>query len=289
MTTLGRPQVISSSEELKKFISSITSPSELYVDLEGYQLGRHGTISIITILVHPLGTVGLLDVSTLGASTFNTISEDSKTIKSILEDPDIPKFFWDVRNDADALWGLYEIGLAGVTDLQLFEKASRDYDKTFLCGLDKAVECDLKPSLVDLTRWKTTKTVIKNQMSTNVFSTRPLSDAVIEYCANDVVHLPKLHQIYLKRIRSDWPGKAMDESARRIKESKSAAYKSQSPTKVYGPWPSQAPAYLLESEIPGDLDEEHDWEYDDYDDYYDGPTSCRDIIDICDYALYYSD
>ena len=31
-----------------------------------------------------------------------------ETLKSILEDPDIPECAWDVRNDADALWALYK-------------------------------------------------------------------------------------------------------------------------------------------------------------------------------------
>lgn len=40
-----------------------------------------------------------------------------ETLKSILEDPGIPKCALDVRNDADALWALYNVGLASVTNI----------------------------------------------------------------------------------------------------------------------------------------------------------------------------
>lgn len=54
--------VISTTEELQAFISSIPPSSELYLDLEGKSLSRHGTISIITILRHPERLIGLVDV-----------------------------------------------------------------------------------------------------------------------------------------------------------------------------------------------------------------------------------
>ena len=49
------------------------------------------------------------------------MSYSGKTLKSIFEDPDIPKCLGDVRNDAEALWALYHVGLAGVTDIQFLE------------------------------------------------------------------------------------------------------------------------------------------------------------------------
>lgn len=38
----------------------------------------------------------------------------------------------------------------------------------------------------------------------------------IQYCINDVIHLPDLHALYLRRIEGDWLDKAMEESARRL-------------------------------------------------------------------------
>lgn len=79
--------------------------------------------------------MGLIDVLALGKEAFATASNNGKTLKSILEDPNIPKCAWDVRNDADALWALYDVGLASVIDIQLLENASRVGDKTYICGL----------------------------------------------------------------------------------------------------------------------------------------------------------
>ena len=139
MTTASTPTLISSVPELEVFLSSISSSSTIYLDLEGNCLSRHGTISLITVLIYPQRVVRLVDVFVLGTQAFTTTSANGKTLKSILEDPNIPKVAWDVRNDADALWALYNVGLAGVTDIQLLENASRAGDKKYVRGLDKSV------------------------------------------------------------------------------------------------------------------------------------------------------
>jgi hypothetical protein len=51
--SLSTPALISLVPELVGFLSSIPSSSTLYLDLEGKNLSRNGTISIITILIHP--------------------------------------------------------------------------------------------------------------------------------------------------------------------------------------------------------------------------------------------
>jgi exonuclease 3'-5' domain-containing protein 1 len=111
------PTLISSMAELEAFLSTIPPSSTLYLDLKGSSLGRHGTISLITILIHPQRVVRLINVLVLGKSAFTTALNSGKTLKSIFKDPDIPKCLWDVRNDANALWALYHIGLAGVTNI----------------------------------------------------------------------------------------------------------------------------------------------------------------------------
>lgn len=70
--------LISSLAELKAFLSSITQDSTLYVDLEGNNLGRHGTITLITILVHPQKVTRLVDVLTLGSLVFTTAAGDGR-------------------------------------------------------------------------------------------------------------------------------------------------------------------------------------------------------------------
>ena len=52
-----------------------------------------------------------MDVLVLGKQAFTTASNNGKTLKSIFEDADIAKCTWEVRNDADAWWALYQVGL----------------------------------------------------------------------------------------------------------------------------------------------------------------------------------
>jgi exonuclease 3'-5' domain-containing protein 1 len=166
--------LISTTAELEAYVSSIPPSSTLYLDLEGKSLCRHGTISLITILLHPEGVLRLVDVLSLGESAFTTTSKDGKSLKYTFEDPGIPKCFWDLRNDADALWALYKVGLAGVVDVQLLENASRVGDKTYLCGLEKAVQLDMELGFTELSRWTSSKREIKSLMSANVFAIRPV-------------------------------------------------------------------------------------------------------------------
>ena len=152
-TPASTPTLISSVPELEAFLSSIPPSSTIYLDLEGNCLSRHGTISLVTVLLYPQKVVRLIDVLVLGKQAFTTASTNGKTLKSILEDANIPKCVWDVRNDADALWALYQVGLAGVTDIQLLENASRAGDKTYLHGLDKSIQSSLKLGFMEVHRW----------------------------------------------------------------------------------------------------------------------------------------
>ncbi|KAL7624639.1 hypothetical protein AAE478_006208 [Parahypoxylon ruwenzoriense] len=292
------PTLISSKGELQAFISSIRPSSTLYLDLEGNSLSRHGTICIVTILVYPQGAVNLIDVSTLGESSFTTEASDSRSLKSILEDPSITKCLWDVRRDADALWGLYRVHLAGVIDIQLLENASRAGDKTYLSGLDNAVQRDLNLGSIERYRWNTLKSQIKRLMPTDIFAVRPLGPETIQYCANDVVHLPDLHAVYLRRITNDWLAKAKEQSSRRVDEARSVSCSPSSAERALGPWGRGTDRGIvsfgglleeLDNQTVEDFERDFfgddvDWDYDDG-----WPESCRDIIDDADYEYYYSD
>ncbi|KAF5663320.1 3' 5' exonuclease [Fusarium circinatum] len=208
--------MISSLTDLESFIDSISSGATLYLDLEGKNLSRNGTITIITTLVHPTKVTKLIDVHTL--------------------DPLISKCLWDVRNDADALWAHHKVRLAGVTDIQLLENASRVGDKTYIRGLDICVEKDLRLGFMELHAWVRTKRAVRTRMANDVFSRHPLDSETEQYCINDVLHLPALQDTYKKRIDSQWMKKVMDESARRVVEACSPEYEPQSENKKLGPW-----------------------------------------------------
>ena len=91
----------------------LSSPT-IYIDLEGVDLCREGSVSILTLLIDtgiPTGRGCLIDVYTLGPQAFNTAGTKSKTLKDILEDKEIPKVFFDVRNDLDALFAHFDVAL----------------------------------------------------------------------------------------------------------------------------------------------------------------------------------
>ena len=56
----------------------------------------------------------LIDVHVLGDQAFTIASSEDTALKSTLEDPNICKYIWDVRNDANALWFHYGVSLAGI-------------------------------------------------------------------------------------------------------------------------------------------------------------------------------
>ena len=245
----------------------------------------------------------LIDVFVLGKPAFTTASNNGKTLKSILEDPDIPKYAWDVRNDADALWALYYIGLAGVTDIQLLENASRTDNKTYIRGLDRSVQFDLKLGFIEINHWIRTKKEVQSLMSADVFAAQPIDVKTAQYCVNDVIHLPDLHALYLRRIEGDWLARAMEESALRMAEAHSPGYEPQSPTKKLGPWGSGTEKCVvtsdkmledleerkmedLERDMCGD-DDDNDVGYYDYDENDDWSTNaadgafCPEALDSC--------
>ncbi|KAH6629773.1 ribonuclease H-like domain-containing protein [Boeremia exigua] len=258
MTTRPKSALIESESGLQEFLPVLSQSSGLYFDIEGFNLSRHGTIAIISILAHPSNQVQLIDVSTLGALAFSTASEDGKTLRSILEDHSIRKYIWDVRNDADALWFHYGVSLGGITDLQLLENASRPDDKTYVRGLDKCVQYDLKLGFMETNRWLQTKQDTRKLMHTytNLFSIRPMDPKTAEYCQNDLVYLPALREMYMARIKPEWLAKAEKESAHRVAQAQSAEYDPQSERKKLGPWGSGGNKRILTFEQMCEMEEE---------------------------------
>lgn len=111
--------LIDTAEALSSLVSKLyeldhTRPA-LFVDLEGYDLCRHGRIALITIYASPLEMTYLVDVTVLGEVSFTTEGDNlpGKTLKTLLEDKAIPKVLFDCRNDSDALYNLYKIDMGG--------------------------------------------------------------------------------------------------------------------------------------------------------------------------------
>lgn len=138
------PIVVDSQEALTDMLVSMggaldtpNAAADLSVDLEGYHLSREGTISLVQIFVNATNVVYLVHVAVLGAAAFSTPVDATSgifkgmplTLKTVLESSAVTKLFWDCRGDSDAIFHLYDVKLAGVVDVQLWDIATRGPSK----------------------------------------------------------------------------------------------------------------------------------------------------------------
>lgn len=123
---------------------------------------------------------------------------NGQTLMGILESPHIPKVFFDVRNDSDALFHHFNVKLAGVINLQLMELATRYYSRKYVSGLAKCIDRDALLTTDEMQTWKASKEkglklfAAERGGSYEVFNVRPLPDDIKEYCVQDVQFLPEL-------------------------------------------------------------------------------------------------
>ena len=220
-----------------------TNVASLYVDLEGIRLSRAGSISLLVIFVAPKNHVYFIDVHKLRDAAFTTTSADSTTLKTILESPNVPKVFFDVRNDSDALHHHFGIRLKGIEDVQLMENAARPAGgRRFVNGLERCIDRDAPLSLAEKRDWKAAKERGLELFhpskggSYEVFNARPIGTDIELYCVNDVRFLPQLRVLYLGRLDDGWKQKVAQETEKRVQESQSLAYQPQSENKKFGPW-----------------------------------------------------
>ena len=207
-----------------------TSPPSLYIDLEGVYLSRHGSISILQLHIHPTNTTYLIDIHTLSATAFSTPGSDGQTLGSVLSSATIPKVFFDVRNDSDALFSHFQISLANVHDIQLMELATRSYSRKFVKGLLKCIEEDLQLTSIENKTWKANKEKGRNLFAPErggnyaVFNERPMARDLILHCTQDVQYLPKLWAYYQSKLGTGWARKVETATEDRVLLSQTSSY-----------------------------------------------------------------
>lgn len=238
--------IVDSSTSLVSLLNDLenqsTSPPSLYLDIEGIKLSRYGSISIIQLFHLPLNRVFLIDVFVLQDAAFDTSNLSGTSLRSIFESPTIPKVFFDVRNDSDALFGHYNISLQNVHDIQLLEVATRSRSKDRVAGLRKCIECDARLSVEAKRKWRVTKekglALFSEQgvASYAPFNSRPMLQDVIDYCAQDVIYLPILWMVYSKKISEKWLQRVQEETRRRVSMSQTESYDPHGKHKVWSPW-----------------------------------------------------
>ena len=277
----------------------------IYIDLEGVDLCRMGSLSILTLMIDtgiPTRRVYLFDVHLLSADAFNAAGVKQKTLKDILQDDKIPKVVFDVRNDSDALFTHFGVRLQGVEDVQLMESATRrdTRSRKFLSSLAKCIEKNALICGSDLVNWKLVKErgerlfKVEHGGSCEVFNQRPIPEEILAYCVGDVQYLPELRDRFWKTRTFQWQDLVNEENKKRVAESQKLEYQPHGPDKTMAPWSDDQNKILDQwNYVPPPRDyfnESDDWDFDERDGWYDdGPTSCRDIINDCDYDYYYSD
>ena len=305
-----KTEIVDTTEQIADLVDWLTfrhappvpySPT-MYIDLEGVDLCREGSLSILTLLIDtgiPTRRVCLIDVHTLGAQAFNTAGAKRTTLKDILQDEKIPKVFFDVRNDSDALFAHFGVALQRVEDVQLMESATRKTtaSRRFLSGLTKCVENNLSMSFggSGLATWKLAKEKgerlfkAEHGGSHDVFNQRPIPEDISSYCVGDVQYLPVLREKFWTQRDYQWQDLGIEESKKRVATSQRSDYQPHGPDRAMVPWSKDQNTVLDQWNYvpPCNVFDEFIDAHDDW--YHDGPTSCRDIINDCDYDYHYSD
>ena len=234
-----------------------TQPPSLYLDIEGVKLSRHGSMSIIQLFVLPKDHVFLVDIFVLKGAAFCTCNASGTNLRSILESALVPKVFFDVRNDSDALFSHFHISLAGVHDVQLMEVATRSsQSRERVAGLATCIKRDAQLTAEASALWKATKRkgllhfAPEHGGSYEVFRCRPMLQDIVDYCAQDVVYLPVLWRVYAQKISAEWVRKVQHETCERILTSQKASYEPHGKDKTLSPWAN--PAKSGQGERSGD-------------------------------------
>ncbi|CAJ2500567.1 Uu.00g034200.m01.CDS01 [Anthostomella pinea] len=234
--SMGSYAFIDTTEALEEMLNALeplpATPSSLYIDLEGENLSRHGNVALLQQHVLPTLRTYLIDITALKHEAFNTPGTKGHTFKDILESETIPKVFFDVRNDSDALYSHFQVKLTGVQDLQLMELAARLGGRSKKCvnGLTRSIENDALLTPIEKASWKSAKerglTLFAPQRggSYRVFSDRPLAEAIRIYCVQDVQFLPRLWAHYALRLTPTWNNRVQQASADRVAQSQTPGF-----------------------------------------------------------------
>jgi exonuclease 3'-5' domain-containing protein 1 len=153
--------------------------------LEGIGLGCHGFISILSLYIAPTKKTYLIDIHSLGEAAFSTTTNSGTSLKTVLESSTIPKVVFDICNDSDALFSLFQISVDGIKDLQLMELAFRTGSRKFVSGLAKCIEKESPISTAAKTEWRLTKERGRRLFAPekggcyDIFNERPLKPEII--------------------------------------------------------------------------------------------------------------
>ena len=148
-----------------------------------------------------------------------------------------------VRNDSDALYNLYSVYMRGVVDVQLMELRTRTGSRRLLNGLARCLEGYFKSArmVVEALEWNEAKQAglrlfaPERGGSYEVFNARPMRQAIVDYCIQDVTFLPDLYDLYAQGLTPFWKRRLDAEALRRVAVCQQQSYLPQGRHKVLAP------------------------------------------------------
>lgn len=267
MTTQAGPinELIDDVSALQSFLETVNQqpPHAFFIDVEGIQLSRNGSISILSIYIPEHNKTYLIDMHGLGSAAFTT-STLGVSLKGILEDSYQRKVIFDVRNDSDALFAHFQVSLSGVEDLQLMELSCRRGSRAFISGLARCVESDSGLGSAEVALWKQNKDRGTQLFAPEqggryeVFNERPLRSEMVDYCVQDVVIMKRLYDVYMSKLDDFWREEVKTSTLTRIQQSKSPTYQPHSREKARGPWSDD---YIKKARRQWEVDAEANSDY----------------------------
>ena len=129
------------------------------------------------------------------------------------------------------------------------EVATRSNRKDRVAGLGNCIESDAQLTPDAIKAWKATKQEglalfePKYEGSYDIFNLRPIKKEIIDYCANDVAHLPILWKVYSDKLTREWAAKVQEETAKRLSMSKAVSYNPNGKGRGFSPWARPAKPY----------------------------------------------
>lgn len=241
-----RTEVVDTQLSLCSLLDDIsklpTDPPSLFCGLEGSNVGRRGSVSIISLFVVPRNTAYLVDVRQLSSDAFTVTNDMKVSLRTILESPSVPKLFSDVRNSSDALFSLHHVSLSGAKDIQLMELAYRPgpfSSKKYVAALAECVAQCSRLSNAQKREWERVEIGAAGLFDHQKSRALPLMKEFEQYCVQHVTVLPKLHDMYDTKLRRPgetfWQVEVQHATKERIKLSQKPQYDAQSKDNNLGP------------------------------------------------------
>lgn len=226
----------------------------LFLHGDGRDLSRSGSLTVLGLHLNTPNQSHsyIIHVHFLEDRAFSTLSTNGKyTLRAILENPAIPKCFFDVRMDADALYAQFDITLAGIIDIQLMELSSRAKrnggSDGRLHSLESCFDSAHGLDTAEADRFSAIRTRGKTLWNPalggnfDVFETRPLHRDILTYCQANVQAMPRLFEGFNSRLGGKMELTEKDDyyASRVLKASKDRvmmAKRPSHPKSSMGPW-----------------------------------------------------